>query len=452
MALLSLAIVTALVADLWQAEADGRELEVAMVALSPHPGAPHADQSASDDQEWRQWGGPHRNFMSDSTGLADSWPEGGPPQLWSRPMGEGHSTIVVDEGHLYTLYRSRSGLHRGEWAEEEIVIALDAATGETIWEHTYPSEILNFRVGAGPHATPLIVGERLFTTGTNKQLFAFNKRTGKVLWSHDLIREFNAPTGLIRAPVNAGYACSPLAYDDMVIVTAGGPGQAVMAFNQHDGSVVWKSQDFLIAPASPILINVDGQDQLVVYGGQTINGLDPGTGELLWSHDHDTDGDMNNSTPIWGDDNILFMSSAYNQGSRAIKLTRVGDKTTVDELWFTPRLGVMFASVIRVGDYVYGSSGDFGPAFLTAVNIKTGDLVWRERGFGSSTFLYADGKAIIMNEDGSLALGKVSPEGLDVLSKVQLFQTLSWSAPTLVGTTLYLRDREKIMALNLGES
>ena len=96
--------------------------------------------------------------------------------------------------------------------------------------------------------------------------------------------------------------------------------------------------------------------------------------------------DMNNSTPIWGEDNILIVSSAYGRGTRAIRLTRAGGRTTVDELWYSRRLRVMFSSMIRVGDYLYGSSGDFGPAFLTALDAKTGATVWQERGFGKSSF------------------------------------------------------------------
>ena len=403
--------------------------------------------------EWRQWGGPNRNFLSDAVGLADAWPDTGPRVLWSRPLGLGHSSIVVDEGRLFTLYRPGKEVSRsGPWEANESVIALDAATGETLWEYEYPSEPLNFRFGAGPHATPLVVGGSVFAAGTNKQIHAFDKATGKLIWSQDLVNDFGAPPTLIRPAVKAGYACSPIAYKDTIILSAGGDGQAVMAFRQSDGSVVWKSGDFLVAPAAPILIDVDGRTQLVVVGGQTINGLDPNTGEILWSHGHDTNGDMNTSTPVWGDDNLLFVTSAYNVGSRALRVTRQGDRTRVEQLWFTNRLKIMFANAIRIGNYVYGTSGDFGPALLTAVNIKTGELVWQERGFGRSSLVYADGKAIIMDEDGSLVLARVSPEGLQVLSKTQLFETTSWTAPTLVGTTLYARDRERITALDLSGS
>src|SRR5262249_12330449 len=149
----------------------------------------------------------------------------------------------------------------------------------------------------------------------------FAKATGKLIWSHDLVREFGAPPTLIRPAVKAGYACNPLAYKDTIILSAGGEGQSVMALRQGDGAVVWKSGGFLTAEAAPILIDIGGHKQVVVVGGQTINGLDPDTGRILWSHPHDTNGDMNNSMPVWGSDNLLIVNSAYNSGSRALRLT-----------------------------------------------------------------------------------------------------------------------------------
>ncbi len=113
---------------------------------------------------------------------------------------------------------------------------------------------------------------------------------------------------------------------------------------------------------------------------------------------------------------------------------------------------VMFGNAIRIGDHLYGTSGDFGPAFLTALDIKTGEPAWQERGYGRSSLIYADGKTIILDEDGSLILARISPTGVKVLSKAHLFDTTSWTVPSLVGTTLYARDRAKIVALDLGGS
>ena len=114
--------------------------------------SPPSQRPASAGDAWRQWGGPNRNFMVDAKGLADAWPEGGPRAIWSRPLGPGHSSILVDDGRLYTMYRVGDGRARqGPWEAAESVIALDAATGKTIWEHKYASKIEDF-LAAGPYA------------------------------------------------------------------------------------------------------------------------------------------------------------------------------------------------------------------------------------------------------------------------------------------------------------
>lgn len=422
---------------------------LAVGVLAAMPAAQEAYPTAGD---WRQWGGPGRNFMSDTRGLADAWPAGGPRVIWARPLGLGHSSIVVDAGVLYTLYRPGREVSRtGPWAAEERVIALDAATGKTIWEHAYAAKPENFSFGPGPHSTPLVVGDLLFTTGTNKQIHAFEKRTGRLVWSRNLVGDFGAPPLLARPAVKAGYAVSPLAHGDTIILQAGGPGQSVIALRQRDGALAWKSGDFLVSEASPLRIDVDGQPQVVIFGGQGVHGVQPDTGAILWSHPHDTDGDMNNSTPVWGPDNLLIVSSGYNQGTRALRLTRRGERTEVTEVWFTARLKLMFANALRIGDVLYGAHGDFGPAFLTAVDVRTGESLWQARGFGRSSMVYADGKAIILDEDGELVLARLSREGATELARTQLFSTTSWTAPTLVGTTLYARDRQQIVALDLAK-
>ncbi|HEU4389562.1 MAG TPA: PQQ-binding-like beta-propeller repeat protein, partial [Blastocatellia bacterium] len=119
------------------------------------------------------------------------------------------------------------------------------------------------------------------------------------------------------------------------------------------------------------------------------------------------------------------------------------------ELWYNQKLKSHFGTVVRLGDYVYFSSGHDGPAFLTCVNIKTGEIAWQKRGFAKAQLLLADGKLILLDQDGTLALIEATPTDLRVLSQVSLLKHLSWTPPTLVGTTLYLRDRHELMALDL---
>lgn len=404
--------------------------------------------SAQGTNDWTQWGGPHRNFMSDARNLASSWPAAGPARRWTRQLGEGHSAILAQGGRLYTMYRP-AGASPSRPSQQEVVVALDEATGKTIWEYTYPASTqgADFSQGVGPHSTPLIVGNRVFAVSSRRELFAIDKATGRLIWSHDFIKEYNAPS------VDRGLACSPIFFNGNVIVTVGGKGQAVAAFNAETGALAWKAGDLEHSPASPMLIDVDGQTQLIVFGGDRVGGMNPANGQLYWSHPHRTDWGLNISTPVWSsEDHLLFVSSAYGSGARAIELGQSGGRTVATEKWHLQRMRVHIGTVIRIGDYVYGSSGDFGPAFLTAVNMKTGALAWQDRTFSRAQLLYADDKLVILDEDGNLGIATVSPQGLHVLARSQVLSSIAWTPPTLAGRTLYVRDRHSIIALDLGAS
>ena len=275
---------------------------------------------------WTQWGGAGRDFMSDSKGLASTWPPSGPKKLWSRSLGEGHSSVLVENGRLYTMYRQIT--RQPSVSHEEVVAALDAASGKTIWEFKYPAPPsgIQFDQGFGPHSTPLIVGNRLFAASSRSELFALDKTTGKRIWSHDFVKEFNAPL------TARGYSGSPLLYNGTIIVTMGGPNQAVAAFDQASGKLLWKNGYFVWAPASPTLIDVDKQPQLVVFGGDVVTGMDPANGRELWRHPHKTDWGLNISTPVWvADQHLLLASSAYGVGTRGLELRQSAGKTTVTE-------------------------------------------------------------------------------------------------------------------------
>jgi outer membrane protein assembly factor BamB len=195
---------------------------------------------------------------------------------------------------------------------------------------------------------------------------------------------------------------------------------------------------------------VAGQEQLVLFHGEGVAGVDPNGGPLFWKHPHRTQYNLNISTPVWGDGNLLFVSSAYDGGSRVLRLRRSGDQTKAEEVWFSSRMRVHFGDAIRLGDVVYGSSGDFGPAFFVAMDVASGKVLWQDRQLGRATQVAADGKLVLLDEQGVLALAKPGSDGLKVLSRAQVLNGRSWTAPSLVGTQLFLRDRTTIKALDLG--
>ena len=187
--------------------------------------------TAIGSSQWLQWGVPNRNFKVDSAQLKTTWTEEGPGQLWKRQLGEGYSAICVDQGTLYTMFR------RGD---EDVVTSLNADTGKTLWEYAYtslPWKEFSKQYGPGPHATPLIVGDYIYAIGFRTELTCLDKKNGQKVWSHNLWDEYNAKPG------DRGYASSPMAYKNLLIVLAGGKDHGVMAFNLKDGQLVWKGQD-----------------------------------------------------------------------------------------------------------------------------------------------------------------------------------------------------------------
>lgn len=389
--------------------------------------------------QWTQWGGPNRDFKVEAIDLSTEWGERGPTQVWKRNLGEGYSSIVVDDGILYTMYR------RGD---DEVVVALDAEDGKTIWEYAYAAPKwgdFNTHFGPGPHATPLVVGDYVYTVGVRVHLHCLDKKTGKKIWAQDLWEKFGAN------PPDRGYSSSPVAYKESLILPVGGStGYGVVAFNLMDGRVVWNSQNHGPTFSSPIVIQVDGQDQVVIFEGDQVIGLEPNTGALLWSHPHRTQYNINALTPVWSaQDNLLFLSSAYDTGSRVLRLMQKDGKTNVEEVWYNKKMEVQHGTAVRLGDVVYGSSGDFGPAFLMGINVKTGEIVARARGFSKATILAVGNDLIVLDEDGELAVVTPKDDAFDVKAKASIFSTRAWAVPSLVGTTLYARDQKDIVALDL---
>jgi outer membrane protein assembly factor BamB len=397
-----------------------------------------ATAQAAATRDWPVWGGPTRDFKSPTTGLAASWPDTGPPRVWTRPLGEGFSAAAVEGSRLYTAY-STSG--------REIVAALDAATGKTIWEYAYETTFNEGAkdVGAGPYAMPQVIGDRVVSVGGTGKLHSLDKRTGKPVWSHDLLAEFGGDK------LAYGYSCHALPYKNLLILLVGGDtSRAIVAFDQTDGRLVWGKHAFPNAHSSPVLIDVDGQQQVVALMRQQVVAFDPNSGDLLWEHPHPTQY-LGVSTPIWGADQILVVSSAYGGGTRALHLTQQQGRTTVRELWHNSRLQVHFGTMIRIGETVYGASGESGPAPITAFDVKTGRVLWHTgRQFAKSQLLLADNKLVILDEDGVLALATPTATELTVHSRVQLLDKVAWTPPSLAGTTLYIRDRKNLMALDLG--
>ncbi len=393
--------------------------------------------------DWLQWGGPHGDFTVDSKGLAEKWPEGGPKQLWKRPLGDGYSSILCKSGRLFTEYHS---------GDDGVVISLDAQTGATIWEHRYSPKLwpdMTREFGLGPNATPLILGDRIVSISIDGHVRCLDLDSGKLIWEHDLPGEF----GRRKRVEEYGYSGSPLPYKDTIIVQVGGDHHSVVAFDGEQGSIVWKGEPGGVSYAPATITRLAGQDQFIYFDPEGVVGLDPSNGRVLWRFPIEFN-NGNHLTPIVQcDENRIWVASQFLTGGGRLLAITPGEKAMhAEQVWFDRKLRASHWTSIRLGDFIYGSIGDNSVSFLSAFHWKTGKVAWRERGFHKAQCLFADQKLLFLDENGRLVIARVSPTGVDILDSAQVTDSVSWTLPTLVSTNLYLRDRKHILALELALS
>ncbi|MEM9378574.1 MAG: PQQ-binding-like beta-propeller repeat protein [Planctomycetota bacterium] len=385
--------------------------------------------------DWRQWGGAKRDFTVETPGLARSWDPRAPRELWSRSLGTGHSALVVADGRVFAMYGA---------GERETVVALDARTGETLWSSDYAVRYATRnRTYGGPHATPLLDAEgRLITVGIDAKVHAFDAASGEVAWSRDLV-----VTHGVDLP-QSGYAASPVAWNDTVVLAGtGGAGPSAIALRREDGGTVWARHSFLCSHASPRVIEHGSAEHLVLHGTNFLTGLDPANGDLLWRGRVRTDAIDNVSfSPGWDAASAqLLVSHAYDgKGVQAWRLS--GDARSgwsLDRTWTNRRLKVQHGNGVLLDGALHAADGE---SFLVGVDVASGATRYKRRGVPKSTLLAADGKLIALDGDGTLRL--FSADG-EELASAEVLGGDAWTVPTLVGRTLYARDGERAIALEL---
>lgn len=416
--------------------------------------------------QWSQWGGPNRNFTVDNPRLADFWPKEGPKRLWHRKLGDGCSTIVCDEGVLYTMYR------KGCTSDSEYTIAVDQATGKTIWEYENRTPRISSKEdgwgGEGPNSTPLVVGDYVYSIGLRGVIHCFDKKSGAVVWRRDLVTEFGS-----HAPSTAiGYSCSPIAYKNSVITSSGrdwtfhhenpsggtgkmrdtdtkGTGHTYIALDQKTGVVLWRTLYFPADCSSPILIRFAGQDQLVGQTRTGLVGVNPENGSLLWRHAWPRENAY--TTPVWDENGLVFYTTGAGDPGHVIRLLDRSGAITTEDVWSSQKMKSWVATPVLMGDYLVGGTGS-DPGFLVAMHMQTGKVSSRERGYNGPSFVSAGDKLLILSQDGWLTLATLQSGSLTVLSKCKVAERYSFSVPTLAESTLYVRDRKHMMAFELGEA
>jgi outer membrane protein assembly factor BamB len=381
--------------------------------------------------DWPQWRGPKRDGVSVERGLLKTWPSGGPPLAWKAAgAGEGYSSFAIANGRLFTL-GARDGM--------EYVIAYDVATGKRLWETAHGQRFSNDR-GSGPRATPTIEGDRLYAFGASGDLSALETATGKAIWRVNVLKQFGGSN------ITWGLSESPLVLADRILVNAGAPGASIVAVKKTDGSLLWKSQRDEAGYSSAVSHEVGGIRQAIYFTGERALGINPDSGQLLWSYEKVANNTANIATPIVRG-NRVFLSSGYGTGAALLELVPGGGGLTVREVYFTREMRNHHASSVLIGDHLYG----FSDAILTAMQFDTGQVAWRDRSVGKGSVVFADERLYLYSENGVVGLAEATPAGYREHGRFEIRagRLPTWSHPVVSGGRLFIRDQDTIYAYDV---
>jgi outer membrane protein assembly factor BamB len=417
-------------------------------------------------EDWPQWLGRQRDAVWRETGILEKFPEGGPTVRWRTPIGGGYAGPAVANGRVYVTDRM---LGRGvtnpanPFAQKKLdgterVLCLNESDGKILWVREYDCPY-TVQYPFGPRTTPLVEGGKVYTLGTEGDLYCLNADNGEVVWSRQLKKDYDT-----KAPV-WGFSAHPLLDGQKLICMVGGKGSTVVAFDKDTGKEIWRAlDDKALGYCPPMIYEAGGKRQLIVWDGQAVNGLDPESGKAYWNVPFESYMAMSISTPRKLDD-YLFLTSTYGRSlmlklgsaSPGAQIAWKGDikNTSFDSVFATP--------FFEEG-YVYGTNSD---GELVCIKADTGERVWKtlepnggKKIRSADVFLIKNGdRFFLVNEKGDLIIAKLSPKGYQEMSRAHLLEPTSsafgrqvvWSHPAFANRCAYMRNDKEIICVSLGK-
>ena len=378
-------------------------------------------------QDWPQWRGPDRTgTVTTPVDLSAATLQ----EVWRADIGTGFSSCAVVSGRLYTM---------GNRDDEDIVWCLDATSGDVLWRHAYPCPLDPNLFDGGPTSTPTLVEDRLYTLSRRGEMICFNASSGAVLWRRNLHDSLglNIPTW--------GFSGSPLVVGDRVLVNAGSAGVCV---DRHSGNVLWQSDNEEDAGyASPVLVQVGGEELILLVSGKSLNAVALETGEVLWSIRWITRYGINVADPILLADRKLLISSGYGKGTALVEF----DASSAETQWRVRELKNQLSPGILLDGRLYAVDGDSGrDPRLVCIEPLSGELLWEDSQFGAGSLIGVNDKLLFLGESGELSLVSPVSNGVEVLLDEQVIDGTCWTPISFADQAMFCRSSTGgVVRLNL---
>jgi outer membrane protein assembly factor BamB len=383
---------------------------------------------------WPQWRGPARTGVL----TADQSPSTWPPELkktWSVEVGEGYSSPVSGGGRVFAHARRDP---------EEVVSAIDLATGTVAWTQKYAAPIEKNpyakQMAKGPYATPLLADGRLYTLGTTAIVSAFDAANGALLWRRDFSSRVDT------AKLFCGTAMSPLSTKSGVIVHVGDDrGGTMLALDPATGKDRWATEIRGPGYASPIEVTLGAVPQIVTMTTRSVIGVESASGKLLWEFPFDDEWNENIVTPVPMSDGVIV--SGVRQGTRRLTITRTGRAWTATQAWHTPEVAMYMSSPVMVKGTLYGHSSKRKGQFV-AMDPQTGKLLWGTEGRNatSAAVLAAGNHLAFLTTESQLIVSAIDAAAFRELRRYTVASSSTYAHPIVLRDRIIVRDASAISA------
>ncbi|WP_254506571.1 outer membrane protein assembly factor BamB family protein [Anatilimnocola floriformis] len=426
------------------------------------PITPVALERATSD--WPQWMGPTRDGVWNETGLVDKFPENGLPVLWRTKIGGGYGGPAVAGGRVYVMdYLRKDGDlkndpgSRNELKGTERVLCLDAQSGAILWKHEYDCPYA-ISYANGPRCTPTVHDGNVYALGAEGNLNCLDAAKGTVIWSKSFQKDYQAPSPIW------GFSSHPLVDGNKLICLVGGKGSVVVAFDKDTGKELWKALDAPHAGYAPAnIITAGGKRQLIVWHPESLNSLNPETGEVYWTEPLVPQYEMSVSAPVKHGD-YLYVSGIGDVGG-VWKLDR--DKPGISEVWIGDNKTAVYtcnSTPLIENGVVFGFDCRGGQ--LRGVDLLNGKRLWeslvpisatRRTNHGTGFIVKNGDHYYLFGEQGDLVIAKLNREGFEELSRFHVIKPTSeafgrevvWSHPAFANKCLFARNDEEIVCVSL---
>lgn len=406
---------------------------VALLALAAT--ATLATAAAAED--WSQWRGPDRNGHAEAFTIPEAWPEA-PEQKWRVEVGEGYTSPVVVGDRIYLMARQ---------GEEEVAMALDLATGKTLWKSAFQAPYVPHQAavkyGKGPKATPAVAEGVACFLGIDARFSCHDAKSGKVLWVRDY-SEASAPEETF-----CGSAFSPLIEGGTVFVHLGDDRAGrLFAADLRTGEEKWGWEGQGPGYASPFMLEVDGVRQFVTFATTDLLAFEPKTGELLWQRAYPDKWRENIVDPLVVGERILI--SDYENGTLSLWPSKTEKGWKVEDHWHNKELTQRMASPVTDGTWVYGfSNRKKGQLFV--LDPASGKVVWNDEGRGGDnvTLTVAGAYLLVSTTAAELKVFKRKGEELVAQKTYEIAPSSVWSHPAWLADGLLVKDERHLTRLVL---